>query len=62
MLDVQLSHRQVVPAQEELAATESDEAEAPVEQVLTTIEGRSLKVPPDTVLCSLDHEIEIVEL
>ena len=62
VLDVQLSHRQVVPAQEELAATESDEAEAPVEQVLTTIEGRSLKVPPDTVLCSLDHEIEIVEL
>ncbi len=62
VLDVQLSHRQVVPAQEGLALPESEETETPVEQLLTAIKGKSLKVPLDTVLCSLDHEIEIVEL
>lgn len=64
VLDVQLSQRQVVPAQEGLAPPESDETETETtaEQLLAALKGKSLKVPLDTVLCSLDHEIEIVEL
>ena len=29
---------------------------------LTELEGRRLRVPPDTLLCSLDHEVEVAEL
>ncbi len=62
VLDVQLSQRAVVPAQEKLPLADSDQAETPAAQALAPVKARLLKVAPDTLLCSLEHEIEIVEL
>jgi len=32
------------------------------EQTLNLVTGRVLQIPADTLLCSLDHEVELVEL
>jgi predicted phage baseplate assembly protein len=65
VLDVQFSYRQVIPSQE--AVPEEKELEEEEEQVfeeeeLRLAEERILRVSPDTLLCSLDHAIEVVEL
>jgi predicted phage baseplate assembly protein len=66
VLEVKLSQRPIVPSkevplkdEEEATVTPTGEGEAPV---LTPIDGRRLDVSADTLLCSLDHEIALVEL
>jgi hypothetical protein len=66
VLDVQFSYRQVIPSQEaapeEPALQEEEEEQAIEEEELKLAEERILRVSPDTLLCSLDHAIEVVEL
>ncbi|MEJ2209156.1 MAG: putative baseplate assembly protein [Anaerolineae bacterium] len=66
VLDVRLSCRPVLPSRERavLAAAGSDEGEVAEASgpMLSPVAGRMLAVPPDTLLCSLDHEVEVVEL
>jgi predicted phage baseplate assembly protein len=60
VIDVQLWQRPITPSAEasSLAGEESEEAE----KGLLAIDERMLHVPPDTLLCSLEHEIQLVEL
>ncbi|HXF61446.1 MAG TPA: hypothetical protein VNK95_07505, partial [Caldilineaceae bacterium] len=68
VLDVQLRQRPVLPAQEapplgqleEFAANSARDGVA--ERTLTLVTGKVLITSPDTLLCSLDHEIELVDL
>jgi predicted phage baseplate assembly protein len=53
VLDVKIVHRTVVPGEEE----KSEEG-----QETTPLEARRLAVPDDTVLCSLEHSVEVVQL
>ncbi|MEE8392264.1 MAG: putative baseplate assembly protein [Anaerolineae bacterium] len=74
VLDVQLSTRPVVPVKEsppetrgvsqEMETAEGSEAEehSPPEQELEIVDRKIIRVPADTLLCSLDHEIVIAEL
>jgi predicted phage baseplate assembly protein len=59
VLDVQLSQRPVIPNKEAslTADTEGETAEA-----LTPVKQKLIRVPADTLLCSLEHDITIVEL
>lgn len=57
VLDVELAYRAVVPARE----TEP-EGEGRDKRPLTPLSERRLRVPPDTLLCSLDHVVEVVQL
>lgn len=63
VLDVRLSYRQVIPSRERaaVAAGDGDERET-LRPPLTTVTQRMLRVPPDTLLCSLDHEVQVVEI
>jgi hypothetical protein len=61
VLDVHLGYRSLLPGAEEPEPTEEDEEEE-AELPLTQVTERSVQVSADTVLCSLDHEIEVVEL
>jgi predicted phage baseplate assembly protein len=66
VLDVRLSYRQVIPSRERAlarggAAGEGEETEV-FRTALTVVTQRMLRVPPDTLLCSLDHEVQVVEL
>jgi len=56
VLEVQLSQRPVIPRREEGQESES------VEATLTPVTRRMVQVPADTLLCSLDHEIQVVAL
>ena len=61
--DVRLSKRHVVPAKEWAARQEeklSEEMEA--YRALQPVDQRRVEVPGDTLLCSLDHEVVIVDL
>lgn len=69
VLDVQIFQRPVVPHREapplgqlddfaDRAAGQSNSAE----EALDLVSGRVLMVEPDTLLCSLEHEIELVTL
>jgi hypothetical protein len=50
----------VVPAGERVSPDEEEEgARRPR---LTAVKDRRLEVPADTLLCSLEHEIRVVEL
>jgi predicted phage baseplate assembly protein len=60
VLDVQLSRRPVTPNQEVSPEAEQDRDQA--EKSLTQVKRKVIHVPADTLLCSLDHEIELVEL
>ncbi|MEA3309346.1 MAG: putative baseplate assembly protein [Chloroflexota bacterium] len=51
LLEIEIRYRPVVPGE--------DEADAETLKLLT---GRVLSVPEDTVLCSLSHQVEVVEL
>jgi predicted phage baseplate assembly protein len=68
VLDVQLRQRAVVPGKETppLGQLEDYAADAargtPTDAALTLVTGRVLLVPPDALLCSLDHEVALVEL
>jgi hypothetical protein len=67
VLDVQMFQRPVLPSKEgaplgqleEFAGRTANGAEG-VE--LTPVKGRALAVPSDALLCSLDHEVAVVEL
>jgi predicted phage baseplate assembly protein len=72
VMDVRLSYRPVVPygegrllVEEETAGEKAPSQEAgPEEDMprLTQIEQRRLEVPSDTLLCSLVHDVEVVQL
>ncbi len=62
VLEVQLSQRRLIPGKESLSQEARVQEETPAEDTLTPVAGRVLQVPDDTLLCSLDHEIEIVDL
>ena len=57
--DVQVSQRAVVPSQE--ASRQGEERAERDAEALTAVEQRRIQVPDDTLLCSLEHEIEVVE-
>jgi predicted phage baseplate assembly protein len=70
VLEVKLSQRPVDPAQERPPSSDEEEVRAgtpgatplPSAPVLTVIEQRRFEIPPDTLLCSLEHEVKVVEL
>ncbi len=65
VLDVKLSQRPIVPNKELPLRDEEDvtpTAEAPAPPSLTPVAERKLAVPGDALLCSLEHEITLVEL
>jgi predicted phage baseplate assembly protein len=61
--DVQISQRAVIPSQESLPGEAEKEAEGAeqAKESLTLVDQRRIRVPEDTLLCSLDHEIQVVE-
>jgi predicted phage baseplate assembly protein len=70
VLDVQVGYREIDPGQlvqkeikssESLEEEEPEPAEAPPEAELAPLEDRLLKVVEDTLICSLHHDIRIVE-
>lgn len=69
VLDVQLRQRPVLPSKEipplgqlEDFANNAANPTRVQDQALNLITGRVLQIPADTLLCSLDHEVELVEL
>ncbi len=62
VLDVDVSYRAVVPGSERLPAAEADETEAARAQSLTPLRERRLRVPGDSLLCSLEHVVKVVQL
>jgi predicted phage baseplate assembly protein len=69
VLDVRLSYRPVTPSRERAPAVGTGPGEAaggeegePAGTMLTPVTQRMLQVPPDTLLCSLDHDVQVVEL
>lgn len=55
VLDVDISYRDVVPVEERSIFEESDEA--PLKPI-----AKILRVPPDGLICSLEHEIETTSM
>jgi predicted phage baseplate assembly protein len=62
VLEVQVSQREVIPSRESPPGESQAEDGESTESGLTPVKGRMLQVPDNTLLCSLDHEIEIAEL
>lgn len=66
VLEVHLSQRSVTPSRESLpqdvAQEPEEEAVGPDEAELTPVDQRMLPVPADTLLCSLAHEVQLVDL
>jgi len=67
VLEVKLSQRPVTPEQEQPPAPEEEEGQArgapPVATpAFTALEQRRFEIPSDAVLCSLEHEVKVVEL
>jgi predicted phage baseplate assembly protein len=62
VLDVQLYQRTVIPAHEAAAREAEMEAEEQAGPAWVTVEGKVMRVPEDALLCSFDHEIQLVEL
>ena len=60
VIDVKLSQRPVVPQREAPLLGEAEQEQA--EKGLKPVEQRMIQVPTDTLLCSLEHEIQLVEL
>ncbi|NLE99983.1 MAG: hypothetical protein GX601_03310, partial [Anaerolineales bacterium] len=58
VLDVELSTRPVVPSEERSPAEENSVPE----EVLQPVEQKVVKIAPDTLLCSLQHEVVLVAL
>jgi predicted phage baseplate assembly protein len=61
VVEVQLSQRPIIPGREAGAQDEAVEEEENGSG-LARIEQRRLNIPPDTLLCSLDHEARVVTL
>jgi hypothetical protein len=59
VLDVKLSQRGLTPALETLGDAEGVEQS---KEALTVVTQKVIHIPPDTLLCSLEHEIKLVEL
>ena len=57
--DVKLWQREVVPGKESLSQEQEEEGEA--EKALKAINEKTVNIPADTLLCSLDHEVEVVD-
>jgi predicted phage baseplate assembly protein len=62
VLDVQLGYRPVIPYNETRPRAEEGEEGGAAEAALTLLRDKMLEVPFDTLLCSLDHEVKVVEL
>ena len=66
VVDIQLGRRPVIPSRESIAQAtlEEPEVETTVERgpELTSVDDRMIRVPADALLCSLDHEVELVDL
>lgn len=63
VLEVKVGWRQLAADQEDAPSPLPGEGQAgDAEAILTPLQGRMLEVPDDTLLCSLDHEIQVVEL
>jgi predicted phage baseplate assembly protein len=66
VLDVQIAYRPVVPIEETQPVIEPTEETEEMEEshptAMVPLEGRLLAVPDDTLLCSLQHAIEVVQL
>lgn len=60
VLDVKVSYKEIDPR--ELTPLAELEGEADFNENLTALTQRMLPVPNDTLLCSLNHEIEVVDL
>ncbi len=56
VLDVQIASRPINPVSEGANVSNEDEAMPP-----ETLEGRRLLIPEDTLICSLQHEVRLVE-
>jgi hypothetical protein len=59
VLDVQLGTRSVIPARELPPEEREDQGRR---KRLTQVDQKVVRVPANTLLCSLDHEITLVEL
>jgi hypothetical protein len=57
--DVQIGYRPIVPGRK--AAADDEPPNEADEGTLAPVEERRLQIPEDTLLCSLDHAIEVVE-
>lgn len=57
VLDVQLSQRPIALVPETPQTSGAEPSTPP----LTPVHGRVLEIPEDTLLCSLDHEIKLIE-
>lgn len=63
VLDVKLAYRELaLPREAPVGVTEAPETVPEAVPELTPVTGRLLEVPPDTVLCSLRHEVKLVNL
>ena len=67
VLDVQMRQRPIVPSKEapplgQLDRFADNAAGAGNGPELALVTGKVLMVPADTLICSLDHEVELVEL
>ena len=63
VLDVRIATRPVVPAEEVVLGVEPpEEMDLSIDADLAPLEGRRLQVPDDTLLCSLTHTVEVVQL
>lgn len=68
VLDVQIRQRPVLPSKESPPLGQLEDFATTTagthgqETTLNLVTGKVLQVPVDTVLCSLDHEVELVEL
>ena len=61
VFEVQLSRRVVEPIQEGRALTVREEAEGETGKDLEIVTERVIRLPVDTLVCSLEHEIQIAE-
>jgi predicted phage baseplate assembly protein len=62
VLEVRLNRREVLPSKVSPSRGEEERPEAAAEEALTPVTERRLEVPDDALLCSLDHQVEIVDL
>jgi predicted phage baseplate assembly protein len=60
VIDVRLSQRPVTPSAESLRADREDQEEG--EKSLTPVTERMIRLPADALFCSLDHEVQLVDL
>jgi hypothetical protein len=67
VLDVQLRQRPVMPSKESPPLGQLEDfadaaSRGATDAALTPVSGRVLQVTPDTLICSLNHEVVVVEL